>query len=334
MIRSRRMAEKGGHPKWRERERNILRCEEGRQVAFGIYPLGRWHSEDGLVVNGGQGTNVEEEVLEDGGVNVVKGALGGEGLLRENHSLGPHGIGGKQAPVNESAVPEIRVVNRLCSPLENLLDELLGAVWAVEEELHHGGQQGKLHIGGLVKERVQEGGEELVGIVNAVGVVTDDPNHGGLCVRLVQGVEILAEGSDDGLVPVGVLPEDVLEREKRRKKDQKVKTKQSRSSKHDSQKIYLDHHDGLLDDIVHLGLDELQKDLNAAVRGPLNLDCADADGTHGLADKVNIDFGRVSKASRLFFNLVMARWSIANDRALTPSTRPRSAQCCCRWRSS
>lgn len=41
----------------------------------------------------------------------------------------------------------------------------------------------------------------------------------------------------------------------------------------------LDDHDGLLNDVVDLGLDQVKENLNAAVGGPLDLDGANANGT-------------------------------------------------------
>jgi len=49
-----------------------------------------------------------------------------------------------------------------------------------------------------------------------------------------------------------------------------------------------------LDDVVDLGLNEVKEDFNAAVGGPLDLDGADSNGAHRLANKVNINFGGVA----------------------------------------
>ena len=91
------------------------------------------------------------------------------------------------------------------------LDQLLGTVGAVKEQLHDGGQEGELDVGGLIQEGVQERAKELVRVVNAISVVPDNPDHGGLGLRLIKGVQVLAEGTNNGLVPIRILPEDVLE---------------------------------------------------------------------------------------------------------------------------
>ena len=93
---------------------------------------------------------------------------------------------------------------------QTLLDEFFSTVGAVKEELHDSGQQRELDVCGFVEEGLKEGSEQLVGVVNAVCIVTNNPDHGGLCVGLVQGVKVLTKSSDDGLVPVGILPEDIL----------------------------------------------------------------------------------------------------------------------------
>ena len=101
------------------------------------------------------------------------------------------------------------------------LDQLLGTVGAVKEELHDSGQERKLDVCGFVEEGIKEGGEQLVRIINAVCVVTNNPDHGGFCVGLVQGVEVLAKSSNDGLISVWILPEDVLCTEKKKRKEKR-----------------------------------------------------------------------------------------------------------------
>jgi len=58
-------------------------------------------------------------------------------------------------------------------------------------------------------------------------------------------------------------------------------------------RTHLDDHDGLLNDVGDLRLDQLEEDVDAAVGGALDLDSADANGAHGLADKVHVDLGGV-----------------------------------------
>lgn len=57
----------------------------------------------GLVVDGGQGANVADEFIQQGGLNQVR-LLRDQGLLRQDHLLGSHRIGGQQAPVDVTPV--------------------------------------------------------------------------------------------------------------------------------------------------------------------------------------------------------------------------------------
>mmetsp|Transcript_12057 Transcript_12057/g.38535 ORF Transcript_12057/g.38535 Transcript_12057/m.38535 type:complete len:250 (-) Transcript_12057:738-1487(-) len=92
-------------------------------------------------------------------------------------------------------------------------------------------------------ERLDKGLEQLVRVVNTVCILTDDPDHGSLSLWLVQRVQVLAQGGNDGLIAVGVLAEDVL-----------------------------DHDHSLLHHVVDLGVDQLQQHIDAALRCTLNLD--------------------------------------------------------------
>lgn len=49
--------------------------------------------------------------------------------------------------------------------------------------------------------------EQLVGVVDPLGVLADDPDHARPRFRLVQRVQILAKSADDALVLVRVLSE-------------------------------------------------------------------------------------------------------------------------------
>ena len=103
----------------------------------------------------------------------------------------------------------------------------------------------------LILESVEEAVQQLVGIVDSLGILPDDPDHGGPRLRLVQRVQILAQRRDDVLVAVGVLAEDVL-----------------------------DDDDGLLDHVVDLRLDQLDKGRHTLLGGLLHFDGAAADGAH------------------------------------------------------
>ena len=91
------------------------------------------------------------------------------------------------------------------------LDQLLTIIWLLQKELDNGGQQLQLHLRRLVIKTVQKRLQQLVGIVNALGILANDPHHGRTCLRLVKRVEILAELGNDGLVLVGIFAEDVFD---------------------------------------------------------------------------------------------------------------------------
>ena len=64
-------------------------------------------------------------------------------------------------------------------PFEShLLNKLLSIGGSLEEELDDGGQQLQLDLSVLVLEGVEEALQELVGVVDALGVLANDPDHG------------------------------------------------------------------------------------------------------------------------------------------------------------
>lgn len=67
----------------------------------------------GLVVDGGQGADVADQLVQQGGLNQVR-LLGDEGLLGQDDLLGSHRIGGEQAPVDVASVPQVGVIGVLC----------------------------------------------------------------------------------------------------------------------------------------------------------------------------------------------------------------------------
>lgn len=88
----------------------------------------------------------------------------------------------------------------------------------------------QLHGGIFLLKCFEEGVKKFIGVVNSFGVLADDPNHGCLSEWFVKGVEIVAEGGDDGFVSIGVTTEDVL-----------------------------DDNDRLLNDIIYLCLNEFEE---------------------------------------------------------------------------
>lgn len=66
----------------------------------------------GLVVDGGECADVADELLQQRGLDQIR-LLGDQRLLGQDHLLGGHRVGGEQAPVDVTSVPEVRVVRVL-----------------------------------------------------------------------------------------------------------------------------------------------------------------------------------------------------------------------------
>lgn len=63
----------------------------------------------GFVVDGRQGANVADELVQQGGLDQIR-LLRDQRLFRQHHLLGRHWVGGQQAPVDVAAVTQVRVV--------------------------------------------------------------------------------------------------------------------------------------------------------------------------------------------------------------------------------
>lgn len=50
-------------------------------------------------------------------------------------------------------------------------------------------------------ETLQKALQQLIGVVNALRVLSHDPDHGGTCLRLIQGVQVLTQRGNNALVP-------------------------------------------------------------------------------------------------------------------------------------
>ena len=59
----------------------------------------------------------------------------------------------------------------------NLLDKLLGVSWPLEEQLDDGSQKLELNLGVLILEGVEEALQKLIGVVNTLCVLSNDPDH-------------------------------------------------------------------------------------------------------------------------------------------------------------
>mmetsp|Transcript_10368 Transcript_10368/g.32381 ORF Transcript_10368/g.32381 Transcript_10368/m.32381 type:complete len:728 (+) Transcript_10368:216-2399(+) len=182
------------------------------------------------------------------------------GLVAENHILGRLGVGREQPPIDVAAVAQVVVVGFLGSILQDLGNHVLRGLWLLQEELHDACEELHLHHGRLVVEVVQEVVKQLVDLVNALGVLAQDPDHGRLRLRLVQLLQAVAKCRENSLVPHRILAEDVL-----------------------------DHDCCLLHDVIHLRLEELQQHLDGPLARPLKLDRDAPDRANSLPDEIDVD---------------------------------------------
>lgn len=66
----------------------------------------------------------------------------------------------------------------------------------------------------LLLERLQKRPEQLIRIVDLLGVFSQDPDQTRLSLWLFEFLQVGTQGRDDALVRVGVLSEDVLNHQK------------------------------------------------------------------------------------------------------------------------
>lgn len=57
------------------------------------------------------------------------------------------------------------------------------------------------HLRALIMETLKKTLQQLVSVVNPLGVFPDNPDHGGTRVRLIQRVEVLTQCSNDAFIP-------------------------------------------------------------------------------------------------------------------------------------
>lgn len=215
------------------------------------------------MIDARQRRNVANQLVEERRLEQVR-FLGYQRLDREDDLLRGGRVGAEQPPVDEAAIAKVRIVRILRGEAQHVLNERLRVGGPFQKQLHDRRQQLQLHLRVLVLEPLEEAVEQLVGVVDPLGVLADDPDHGGARFGFVQRVEVFAQRAYDALVLVRVLPEDVL-----------------------------DDDDRFLDDVVHLGLDQVEQGRDAALGGRLDFDRAAADRADGLSDEVDIDFGCV-----------------------------------------
>lgn len=99
----------------------------------------------GLVVDGGEGGELSEEAVEEGGGEGLDGG-GDGGFVGEDDVLRDLRVAGEEAPVDVGAVADVGVVVFGGGGLEDLLDEVLGLglVGLFEEEFDDCGEDLKL----------------------------------------------------------------------------------------------------------------------------------------------------------------------------------------------
>lgn len=57
------------------------------------------------------------------------------------------------------------------------------------------------HLGALIMEALEEALQQFIGIVDPLGVLAHNPDHGSPGLGLIQGVQILTQCGDHTLVP-------------------------------------------------------------------------------------------------------------------------------------
>lgn len=57
------------------------------------------------------------------------------------------------------------------------------------------------HLGALVVEALEEALQQFIGVIDPLGVLANNPDHGGSSVRLIQRVQVLTQRCNDALIP-------------------------------------------------------------------------------------------------------------------------------------
>lgn len=126
-------------------------------------------------------------------------------------------------------------------------------------------ESGQTDLDGFFQERQQKVLEQLVRVLDPIGVLSEDPNHSSLGIGCVQRVQVLAQRANDALVLVRIPPENVFNDD-----------------------------DSLLHDVADFGFDEREQSRDAKIRRCSNLDGDPADGPHSLAHEFHVNLGGVS----------------------------------------
>mmetsp|Transcript_26227 Transcript_26227/g.55615 ORF Transcript_26227/g.55615 Transcript_26227/m.55615 type:complete len:290 (-) Transcript_26227:1023-1892(-) len=171
---------------------------------------------------------------------------------------------GQQSPIDVTPITDVVVVGLLCGVLQHLRNHVLRRLGLLQEQLHYACEELHLNHCRLIMEVAEEGVEKLVDVIDPLRILAENPDHRCLRLGFVKHLQAVTQGRQDLLVARRIFPEDVL-----------------------------NHDSGLLHDIVHLRLDELEEDADGAFASTLELHGHTADGAHRLPHEVHIHAGGI-----------------------------------------
>lgn len=95
--------------------------------------------------------------------------------------------------------------------MNNLTDAVKRASWTCERfnTVKGQGTDGG-HLGWLFQEGIHQVIHEFVGIIDPIGELTNDPNHGRLGFRFIEDVQVFAKGGNNPLVLTRISTENIL----------------------------------------------------------------------------------------------------------------------------
>lgn len=62
-------------------------------------------------------------------------------------------------------------------------------------------QTSKPYLSAFVVETLQEALQQLISIINALGILSYDPDHGSARLRLIQGIQVFTQSGNHTLIP-------------------------------------------------------------------------------------------------------------------------------------
>lgn len=172
------------------------------------------------MINTAECTSVEQELIKHSLVHAIR--LGRDGRFLAEHDVPRCGrVRRKQSPVHEPldisnvrvrnstwthSVSQIRILRLFRRQLEDLRQQLLGSCGSPYEELYGRCEQSKLylpistrsdmkrkaHLCGFFSEGEYKVFQQLVTILDSVGILSHDPNHSCFGFWFVQHVQVFA----------------------------------------------------------------------------------------------------------------------------------------------